>query len=74
MINLAILALYAISILIYLIVSFFIIYHLTTYSINSEFKVVMTVFFVVVTAGLLISNLSLFFSINWSSIIYELMP
>lgn len=63
--SLIILALYAIIILIYLIISFFIVYHISTYATASEFKIIMLVFFVVVATGLLISNLSLFFSIDW---------
>ncbi|KKR21250.1 MAG: hypothetical protein UT50_C0010G0018 [Candidatus Moranbacteria bacterium GW2011_GWA2_39_41] len=74
MITLVLLALYGIIILTFLIVSFFIIYHLVTYSINSELKIIMLFLFVVVTAGLLISNLALFFSIDWNNLIADFLP
>jgi len=74
MINLILLSLYSIIILIYIIVSFFIVYHLVKYSINSELKIIMLFFFVLVSAGLLISNLALFFSIDWNAIIAEILP
>ena len=69
MASLIILALYAIIILIYTLTSFFIVYHLVRFSVESEFKVVMLIAFVLVSAGLLLSNLMLFFSINWNSLI-----
>lgn len=72
MASLIILALYAIIILIYILISFFIVYHLVKYSTVSEFKIVMLVFFVVMSAGLLISNLALFFSIDWNFLISDL--
>jgi hypothetical protein len=34
----------------------------------------MLFFFVLVSAGLLISNLALFFSIDWNAIIAEILP
>lgn len=74
MITLILLALYLIVIFIYLIVSFFIVYHLVTYSINSELKTIMLIFFVIVSTGLLLSNLALFFSIDWNTIIAEILP
>ncbi|MDO8240537.1 MAG: hypothetical protein Q7T51_00935 [Candidatus Moranbacteria bacterium] len=74
MINLVLLALYGIIILTFLIVSFFIVYHLVTYSINSELNFIMLFLFVAVTAGLLISNLALFFSIDWNMLITDLLP
>lgn len=73
MLSLAILALYAIIILMYVITSFFIVYHLTKYSLGSEMKTVMLVFFVVVAAGLLFSNLLLFFSIDWNVLFHKLL-
>lgn len=74
MINLILLSLYSIIILIYVIASFFIIYHLATYSINLELKTIMLVFFIVVSIGLLFSNLILFFSIDWNAILAEMLP
>ncbi len=74
MINLIILVLYLIIIFVYLVISFFIVYHLANYSINSELRIVMLSFFVLVSAGLLLSNIALFFSMNWSDIISQLLP
>jgi hypothetical protein len=74
MASLLILVLYAIIVLIFSIISLFIIYHLVKYSVDSEFKIIMLVFFVVVSTGLLLSNLALFFSVNWNLIISKLLP
>lgn len=73
MASLIILALYAIIIIAYACISFFIVYHLTRYSVDSEFKIVMLVFFVAVSAGLFLSNLALFFSIDWNAVIAKLL-
>jgi len=70
---LIILAIYAVFIITFSIISFFIIYHLTHYTVDSEFKIVMLVFFVLVSAGLFLSNLALFFSTNWNEIITKLL-
>jgi hypothetical protein len=70
---LLILALYAVVIVTFSIISFFIIYHLTHYTVDSEFKIVMLVFFVVVSSGLFLSNLALFFSLNWNEIVVKLL-
>lgn len=72
MVSLIIFALYAILILIYVLTSLFIVYHLVKYSVTSEMKIIMLVFFVVVSAGLLISNLALFFSIDWNALVSNL--
>lgn len=72
MVSLIIFALYAVLILIYLLTSLFIVYHLVKYSVTSEMKIIMLVFFVVVSAGLLISNLALFFSIDWNALVLNL--
>lgn len=73
MASLIILALYAIIILIFALISFFIVYHLTSYSVDSQLKIVMLVFFVIVSAGLFVSNVALFFSINWETVVTKLM-
>ena len=70
---LLILALYAVVIVTFSIISFFIIYHLTHYTVDSEFKIVMLVFFVFVSSGLFLSNLALFFSLNWNEIVVKLL-
>jgi len=69
MLSLIALAFYALIVLMYTLASFFIVYHLVKYSIASELKTVMLIVFVLVSAGLLFSNLLLFFSINWNSLI-----
>lgn len=73
MFSLIILALYALIILMYAIASFFVVYHLVKYSVNSELKIIMLIFFVVISAGLLFSNVLLFFSINWNILISQLI-
>jgi hypothetical protein len=73
MASLIILALYTIIIIMYVLISFFIVYHLTRYSVDSEFKIIMLVFFVVISTGLLISNLAVFFSIDWNAAVAKLL-
>lgn len=69
MISIIILALYAIVVLIYVLISFFIVYHLVRFSADSELKYLMLVVFVLVAAGLLLANTMLFFSIDWNLLI-----
>jgi hypothetical protein len=69
MISIIILALYAIVVLIYVLISLFIVYHLVRFSADSELKYLMLVVFVLVAAGLLLANAMLFFSIDWNTII-----
>lgn len=69
MISIIILALYAIVVLIYVLISLFIVYHLVRFSADSELKYLMLVVFVLVAAGLLLANAMLFFSIDWNSLI-----
>lgn len=69
MISLIALSLYAVLILIYLFICFFIVYHLAKYATISEFKIIMLAFFILVSAGLLFSNVVLFFSIDWNALI-----
>lgn len=69
MISIVILALYAIVILIYILISLFIVYHLARFSADSELKYLMLVVFVLVAAGLLLANMMLFFSIDWNPMI-----
>lgn len=66
MLSIVILVLYLIFVAIYLLVSLFIVYHLATYSINPELRVVMLALFIIVSGGLLFANLILFFSADWS--------
>jgi hypothetical protein len=69
MISIISLALYAIVVLIYILISLFIIYHLAHFSADSELKYLMLIVFVLVAFGLLIANMMLFFSIDWNTII-----
>ena len=69
MFTLIILGLYLVIALICLAIAFFIVYHLTRFAASSEFKTVMLIFFIVVTAGLFLSNAALFFSIRWNQLI-----
>jgi len=69
MLSIMIFVLYLIFVAIYLLISFFIVYHLATYSINPELRIVMLSLFIIVSGGLLFSNLMLFFSIDWTAIL-----
>lgn len=69
MISIIILALYAIVVLIYVLISLFIVYHLVRFSADSELKYLMLVVFVLVATGLLLANAMLFFSIDWNTVI-----
>lgn len=73
MASLIILGFYSLIILMYVLASFFVVYHLVKYSLNSELNTVMLIFFVVVSAGLLFSNLLLFFSIDWNTMLSKLI-
>lgn len=64
--TLIIISLYAVCIILYIIVSIFIVYHLIKYSVNSELNIIMLPLFIIVSVGLLIPNLILFSSLNWN--------
>jgi hypothetical protein len=66
--------LYALFIFSYILLSFFVAYHLIKYSINPHFSRIMLLVFLVVSAFLLISNLALFFSVDWKTIVIDLLP
>lgn len=67
------LALYLVVIFIYLLMSFFVVYHLASYSINPELRIVMLALFIIVSGGLLFANLLLFFAIDWNGIISSII-
>lgn len=69
MLSIAILVLYLIFVASYLLASLFIVYHLATYSINPELRIVMLSLFIIVSGGLLFSNLLLFFSTDWNGML-----
>ena len=66
-----ILVLYAIIILTFVFLYSFIIYHLVKYSINANLNKIMVPFFIVISTGLLFSNVILFFSVNWNDILSQ---
>ncbi|PIP28023.1 MAG: hypothetical protein COX29_03450 [Candidatus Moranbacteria bacterium CG23_combo_of_CG06-09_8_20_14_all_35_22] len=68
-----ILALYAIIFITYLFLFFFIIYHLARYSINAKTNKIMLPIFVVVSILLFLSNIMLFFSVDWNALISKLI-
>lgn len=70
---LIILALYGVLILLYIITCFFVVYHLANFSLNSPMKVIMLFTFVLLAGGLLAYNGLLFFSIDWNSLVYNLI-
>ncbi|MDP1619493.1 MAG: hypothetical protein U0944_02265 [Candidatus Moranbacteria bacterium] len=72
MFSLFVLILYLILVSIYTLASLFIAYHLVKYSTASEIKTIVLLLFIAVSAGLLFSNLLLFFSIDWNSLFYKL--
>jgi len=75
MLSILILVLYLILLLIYVLLSFFIVYHLAKYSIDPSMRTIMLSFFIIVSVGLLVSNIILFFSINWNALASNLsMP
>jgi hypothetical protein len=64
-----ILIFYFIFIVIYLLTSFFIVYHLASYSINPELRIMMLSLFILVSGGLFFFNLILFFSADWNKML-----
>lgn len=64
-----ILGLYAILIFSFILIYFFIIYHLAKYSLNASLNKVMLPLFILVSTLLLFSNILLFFSVNWSGLL-----
>lgn len=65
---LVILTLYTVLVLIYIAISIFIVYHLAKYSTDSKFKTFSIILFTTVSSGLLLSNILLFFSIDWNEL------
>lgn len=57
--------LYIISLSIYVLACLFVIYHLIKYSINSSLNILVLPLFFFVSVGLIFSNMTLFFSIDW---------
>ena len=66
--------LYALFILGYIMLSFFIAYHLKKYGINSQSSNLTLLFFFIISALLLFSNLVLFFFVDWSIFLINFLP
>jgi len=64
---------YFIFIALFLITSFFIVYHLAAYSIDPELRIVMLSLVILVSGGLFFSNLLLFFSMDWNSLLTKII-
>lgn len=62
-------ALYLLFVLIYVVISLFIIYHLSKYSTHPGLKTFSVLFFIIISLGLLSSNVMLFYSIDWNVLI-----
>ncbi|MFA5961385.1 MAG: hypothetical protein WC848_01740 [Parcubacteria group bacterium] len=65
---------YALFVLMYLLISFFVVYHLINYAINSHFSKLMVSIFSFVSIFLFISNVALFFSVDWSTTLINFLP
>ncbi len=63
---------YAFFIFCYLLISFFIVYHLIKYAINSHFSHLMVAFFTIVSFFLLAANIFLFSSVDWQIVVRKL--
>jgi len=73
MTSLIILVLYSLVVLTYLVLSFFIVYHLANFSIKSGITTIVLFFFIILSLGLLITNAALFFSVNWNYLLSNLL-
>lgn len=67
-----VLGLYLVIISVFVLVSFFIVYHLVRYTINSNLNIILLPVFIIGVAALLIFNLTLFFSTNWNEILLKI--
>lgn len=66
-------AIYGLIMLMNILFALFIIYHLVTYSINSHFSRMMVLFFSIISAILIISNLFLFLTTDWKTVLASLL-
>jgi hypothetical protein len=62
-------SLYAVILITFVLLYFFIVYHLANYSINASLSKIMLPFFIVISTLLLFSNIFLFFLVDWKSLI-----
>lgn len=68
-----ILSLYGVIILTLIVLAFFIAYHLLKYSLNANLNKVMLPVFIVISILLILSNMFLFFSIDWVNLISKII-
>lgn len=69
---LIIFVLYGIVIFVYMFFCLFITYHLVKYSINSHTSKLMLTTFLIVSSLLFLSNIALFFSVDWQSLFMKI--
>ena len=61
--------LYAIVLVTFALMYFFVAYHLSKYSINASLNKLMLPFFIIISTALLFSNIFLFFAVDWNGLI-----
>lgn len=66
--------LYFIVLILYLLTSFFIVYHLVKYSIHSSLNHIALIIFIVVSIPLILSNVILFNLVNWQGLLANFIP
>jgi hypothetical protein len=64
--------LYSVALVAFVVLYFFIAYHLAKYSINPHLHKILLLFFVIISTLLLFSNILLFFNINWNEILFRI--
>jgi len=67
-------SLYAIVLIIFTLVYFFIVYHLVKYGAKDKLSKIILPLFIVISVLLLFSNIFLFFSIDWNNLIANFFP
>ena len=67
-----IIGIYFILVLFFVAMYFFIVYHFVKYSINSSLNKILLPLFIIISTLLLLSNIMLFFSIDWSGLLSKL--
>lgn len=61
--------LYAIILISFALMYFFVVYHLSKYSLNASLTKIMLPFFIIISTLLLFSNIFLFFSVDWNALL-----
>jgi hypothetical protein len=62
-------SIYAVLLITFSLLYFFIVYHLAKYSINRALQRIIIPFFVIISVLLLFSNIFLFFSVDWNDVL-----